>query len=913
MAGSPFDVFRRNQKTFMVAVTCMAMFSFIFFDQSTMGSGELPITLAVALMALICGGGMWFVGAQRGKGTEYGLGGAAVGAICALIGLTTVRGDVPMVTTTLRSYTESDLLTARRNRMIAEQFVQTVVDPVYRQKNASEFQDGYFGSLDPSDLVLKDVFLAEARQQNIVLDDAAVDRFIRRITDEKLSAEDFRKVIRRLNIDESRLFEVIKSELTANLAARLLRPPVARQGVVTTLTPTPDQYWAEFEKLNLKEELRVAALPVVAFVGELPEPTNAELTAFFNKYKDKFPTPTGTPGFLQPPKVSLGSLAADFEVFENEVVRPTEDELRLFYEQNKPRFRARNLPNDMPSTGTAPADGTAPAADAASALNPANSSKPATEGTPSEKPAATPESPAPEKKSEPETKAEPAKESPAPAGTTESTPPSPTAPSPTEPVAPAPASPAAPEIKPSPEPDPLASLMQESAAVPVVQEGNTAPSSTPEAAPATTPAKADAPAKSEATPAEPATPEQPPATGTATPPATNGPSTSPLMIDPTLPAGTVLDNLPGTVAKDAIQPFEDVRNQIEEMILKERAFAAMRAAISNASSEIETALRLYPTPVEGDKVDEAKRTAAMAEIATKVKEIAGKHKLKYEETSHLSEMELRAKTAGHIGVALETTLDRNPNQQPVPVHTAAFKIDPFRSRFAEDRLVNRDFIYWVIERKPSRVPELSDGPVKDMVVEAWKREKARELAEKRASELVKLAKEGNKPLADIVKDQTITGKPESPVITLRDTNAFSWMTVDSSNPQMSFFKAFLRPALSNVTGVTGAGNDFMRTVFQDLQPGQVGAALNQDRSIVYLVEVTKRAGLPDSGLTSLEELRSEYLATSFIPEKSQFNLPTTYQYLTEGQSMELQQRWFDELRTRFDVKFSDGEVEFIEE
>lgn len=909
MAGSPFDVFRRNQKTLMVAVTCMAMFSFIFFDQSTMGSGQLPMTLSVALIALICGGGMWFVGAQRGKGTEYGLGGAAVGAICAFIGLTSVSGDEPLVTSSLGQYTENDMLAMQKNRLIAERFVQSIVDKDVLERDASDFQNGYFGPATPGDLVLKDIFLAEAKRLRIVVDDAAVDRFIRRISDEKLSVDDFRKLIRRLNVDESRLFSVLRDELTANLASRMLRPPVARQGAATMLTPSPAQYWDDFEKLNVKEELRVATLPVVAFVGGLPEPTEAELTTFFRKFRDKPPQPDGTPGFLQAPRVALASLAADFETFEKEVVRPTEDELRLYYEQNKPRFRARNLPEDLMNDVTP-----GKSAEPASALKPSN--------TPT----------APEIPAKTET---PATQTPA-----DTTPKADNVPGTTAPKSETPASesskPEAPTTPPVTTPESENTVENSSEALSAVAESRlegstcdaqetpatspaaTAPPVTPQAtetapvAPANnTPTAVDASVKADQQAGDKPATEAP---ATVTPSAEKPAGQSPLMIDPTLPSGAVLPGAGGAgIEKDAIQPFEDVRNQIEELILKERAFAAMRNAIGKSVSEIETALRLYPTPDEKGKVDEAKRTSAIAEITARVKEIADRHKLKYEETALLSELDLRAKTAGHIGVALETSLDRNNAQQPVPVHQAAFLIDPFRARLAEDRLVNRDFIYWVLDSKPARPPELTEGAVKDLVIEAWKREKARELAQQRASELVKAAKEGNKSLADLIKDQTITGKPDSPALTLRDTNAFSWMTVESSNPQMDFFKMFMRPALSNVTGVTGAGNEFMKTVFEDLAVGQVGAAPNQDRSIIYLVEVTKRAGLPDTTLRSLDELHAEYLKTAFIPENLMINSPTTYQYLAEPQSMALQQRWFDEYREKYNIKFTDGEVEFIEE
>ena len=73
MRNSPFEIFRRNQRVGMVVLTGLAMFSFIFFDSVTRRSDRTPPAVIVAMVALICGGGLWMVGAPRGKGTEWGL------------------------------------------------------------------------------------------------------------------------------------------------------------------------------------------------------------------------------------------------------------------------------------------------------------------------------------------------------------------------------------------------------------------------------------------------------------------------------------------------------------------------------------------------------------------------------------------------------------------------------------------------------------------------------------------------------------------------------------------------------------------------------------------------------------------------------------------------------------------------
>jgi hypothetical protein len=52
------------------------------------------------------------------------------------------------------------------------------------------------------------------------------------------------------------------------------------------------------------------------------------------------------------------------------------------------------------------------------------------------------------------------------------------------------------------------------------------------------------------------------------------------------------------------------------------------------------------------------------------------------------------------------------------------------------------FAWWIVEFADTHVPKLEDPGIKDQVVLAWKRIKARDLVKKRAEELVKLVSEG---------------------------------------------------------------------------------------------------------------------------------------------------------------------------
>ena len=123
MAGSPFDVFRRNQRQLLVVLTGMAMFAFIFMDSVSMRTGEMPRSLNVVLIAGICAAGMWFVGNPRGKGSELALYGALIGGVIAFFGLR-ASGQQPVAVTEIGNFTREDLIEIAQRRQQANQFVQ---------------------------------------------------------------------------------------------------------------------------------------------------------------------------------------------------------------------------------------------------------------------------------------------------------------------------------------------------------------------------------------------------------------------------------------------------------------------------------------------------------------------------------------------------------------------------------------------------------------------------------------------------------------------------------------------------------------------------------------------------------------------------------------------------------------------
>jgi hypothetical protein len=141
---------------------------------------------------------------------------------------------------------------------------------------------------------------------------------------------------------------------------------------------------------------------------------------------------------------------------------------------------------------------------------------------------------------------------------------------------------------------------------------------------------------------------------------------------------------------------------------------------------------------------------------------------------------------------------------------------------------------------PGRIPELAE--VRDEVVRAWKLQQAADLAQKHAEELAKQAQDANQPLADVFAgDQSVEVIRTDPFSRYTGGEVFF---AGGSRQQQPF-------RLSEPSGIVAAGPDFMEKVFS-LNEGEVGAILNHDHSIAYVVRVAEHQFPRD-------ELRNAYL------------------------------------------------------
>ncbi len=851
--SSPLEAFRKHQRVMMAALTALSMIAFIFLDNLSQAS-SIPPGMTVLLLALICGAGLWFVGASRGKGSEWASAGAIIGALVGFISFYT-SGPPPVASTSVKNFTQADIAELQAKRNLANSFVYAAI----RKSGVDPRQNAGFGSGQPDAMVEHALRVHEAHKEGIHLADSAVTQFINDLTAEKLSKPDYKAVLREIGVSEGDLYNVLREELEARLVAGLNAPPYGGGGRLP-VTQTPEQLWEYFRRMNVKEAISAVPIPVASFVGQVPEPKEPELLAFFELHKNSLPAP-GRPGFLIPERVRLAYLVADFEKFEGKATEPTDAEITEYYEKNRERYQVKSIPESgLPGSDAmkgGPADAVQPA-------NPSPTDPSGNDGRPPapalpEGASAKPDTvqPAPAK---PESDA-PAEEKPKSCGEDE----------------PADESPAA-------------------AAVATPAEEKSA-----DAAPAVKPE----PAKAEE-PAEPAAADKVEAKPAAAAPAAAQAAKSDLDL-PALPP------LPGAGAKPAEPQYrtldDDLKSNIRDQLLRERTFQLMGEAIDAGFKKM--------GELSGGFLgkDDQELAAAYVAASDSLKTLAKELNLDYVETPLLTEEQLSDGKSEPIGMALDGAQPSNPFAQGTSVADAVFGTTQIYFARRAESGGDRRYAYWKIADEEPRVPEFKDEGIREAVLAAWKLDRARPLAEKRARELVEIARKNGGDLAAALAGQKVTGAADGEAVTVLNPPKFSWMSQPQNVPQQSLLPT-QPPTISSVLGIDNAGPAFMKTAFDELGPGEVGAAANATGSEYYVVRVNERDG---AGTTPDAAIAAKALEQQFANEGRsdggsaplfgfmQFGLPSPYIMISfEAQQMieEARRRHFQE---KYDVVFSSPE------
>jgi peptidyl-prolyl cis-trans isomerase D len=289
----PFAVFRRHQRTLMAALAIFAMVAF---------------TLDFSLFR-----------------NRFG----------------SAREDAVVVKLAWRTVRQSDLSQIMVERSRANQFMMRLLAAVYGPYAA---RPDFFGGLNHRALVDALILQHEADRLGIPVRPELAIRSLRELTKNGLNDALFRRIYRGTfsdQITDDQLLAEIADQIRLAAVLELPgRPPV-----------TPLDVWRAYREQNERISARAMPIYVEDFVAKVPEPTETELRAYFDRYRDVLPDPgRDTPGFKVPRRIQVEYVMIDTDTLAREIkAKLTENELRDVYTQRQAEFAGPRpeLPDDL--------------------------------------------------------------------------------------------------------------------------------------------------------------------------------------------------------------------------------------------------------------------------------------------------------------------------------------------------------------------------------------------------------------------------------------------------------------------------------------------------------------------------------------------------------------------------------------
>jgi hypothetical protein len=223
---------------------------------------------------------------------------------------------------------ESDLARMRSARAFANQFVQHARGAAF----GFAMDNNFFGPDTENAVVAAMILTRKAEQMGMRVTDDDITRFLRDVTDGRVSGDDFAKILqymsggRKGQLTRRQLYDALRPELLAYEFGR------AFAGNAPT---TPAERWESYQKLNNRARIEVIPVAVADFVDKVADPDEKTLQDFFDRYKQFEPAPgSAVPGFKIPAKVALQYFEAEYDQFyDPDAV--TEQEIEAEYNKNK--------------------------------------------------------------------------------------------------------------------------------------------------------------------------------------------------------------------------------------------------------------------------------------------------------------------------------------------------------------------------------------------------------------------------------------------------------------------------------------------------------------------------------------------------------------------------------------------------
>lgn len=644
------------------------------------------------------------------------------------------------------------------------------------------------------DVVRTQVLADLARQQGMAVSDEAIKDFLDKVGRNRVTFDEMNVLLAQLSNQNPMATQIVFD------AARdeLLRQNFLASYSFAISTMLPERAWADWRQVNDRVIVEAAALKTSDFMDRVKEPTDEEIRKLYEQYKDvevqpvivdNTELPSATPGFAVPRMVRLQYLEANYDSVRQAMMeKVTDEEIAKFYEENKDLF----IRADSGAAKPAP-DAATPLDDAERDLFGVPKDLPPAEVQ--ETPNSTPEPPAESPEPPAAESADPSAEKPA-----------------EEPEIPS----AAPQNEQS-----RSHSARDAFRLTAYQEPEAS-----EAEATATQEEAEQPAEQKPiaeSPATESTPEEKPE-ATEKPADESSTEDTPEAEKPSVASETAAAAADKPDLKLVeYQPLEEVKEQIRRAIADQKVATEIRKQMDDLFRKLNEAYLPFFDSRLAARHDDKPEPNPPAELSN-LQPLAEPNGLKFHDTGTVSIWQFR-----ELPIAGSYEVNDSSSQPMQLVGLVSSRLRTFEPVLTRD-LYGNFYLAVVTESKPGYVPTFEQA--RDEVVQAWKRQATAKLA---LQEAERLAQEIES------KDLTFGDKfANDPKVEIVVTDPFSWRTQGAvmQTTQAPIYR------LSDPPQIVAAGPDFMKAVFE-LGEGQVGAALNNDGSIAYVVRIQEHLDSPD--------------------------------------------------------------------
>ena len=316
--ASTFHVFRRNQKLLLAILTLMAMFAFVFLDPLLKLLGDNrpnadPIEAETKYGEL-----------RRSTIQQLAAKRQLVETFLKHLAFRTVNKLMDQGRADLRTDWIKNLRVGQMQRQFLIFVMRSEMPTDKRQVVSTMLLD------------------REAQSRGVVISDDAIYLLLKQITQNNLTDPEIAKIIRDIkDVTEKQLFDALRTEMAATTVFRSF-------GISVEALP-PAEMWGYYKRLNQKASIEALPVSVSNYVDRVPDPSEEELKAFFEKYKDQFAYPgSPEPGFKLPRRMRFQYFKAELDLF-RQLAKVSDEEIKKYYEDNKESFRKLELPKDSPT------------------------------------------------------------------------------------------------------------------------------------------------------------------------------------------------------------------------------------------------------------------------------------------------------------------------------------------------------------------------------------------------------------------------------------------------------------------------------------------------------------------------------------------------------------------------------------